>query len=100
MNPGASLRAQLGSAGGWTYALSVAIRQRQIPSLVRKFLCLNPPSILSHTYYRRQKKVRQGKRKQTKRDCFSQQTRTTTPLELIHKLYISPGRTGQVGNHL
>lgn len=38
-----------------TYALSVAIRQRQMPSRVRKFLCLKPPSILSHTYCRRQR---------------------------------------------
>lgn len=55
-----------------TYALSVAIRQRQIPSLVRKFLCLNPPSILSHTYCGRQKrKWDRTKRRQGKKQILS-----------------------------
>lgn len=38
------------SRGRVTYTFSVAMRQRQTPSLVLLFLCLNPPSILSHTY--------------------------------------------------
>lgn len=44
----------------WTYALSVATRQRHVPSRVRKFLCLKPPSIRSHTYCRGQRTVRRG----------------------------------------
>lgn len=38
-----------------TYALRVATRQRHVPSRVRKFLCLKPPSIRSHTYCRQQR---------------------------------------------
>ena len=38
-----------------TYALRVATRQRHVPSRVRKFLCLKPPSIRSHTYCRGQR---------------------------------------------
>lgn len=41
-----------------TYALSVAMRQTHVPSRVRKFLCLKPPSIRSHTYCREQRTVK------------------------------------------
>lgn len=33
-----------------THELSVALRHRQIPSRLRKFLCLKPGSSLSQTY--------------------------------------------------
>lgn len=35
-----------------TYTFKVEMRHRQSPSLVRLFLCLKPPIILSHTYCR------------------------------------------------
>lgn len=38
-----------------THVLSVALRQRQIPSRLRKFLCLKPGSSLSQTYWTRWK---------------------------------------------
>ncbi len=34
-----------------THVLSVALRHRQIPSRLRKFLCLKPGSSLSQTYW-------------------------------------------------
>lgn len=70
-----------------TYALSVAIRQRQIPSLVRKFLCLNPPSILSHTYWGRQERVkRDGVRN---RFCLPADIYHTTSAAQIQALHPS-----------
>lgn len=41
-----------GIMGSLTHVFSVAMRQRHTPSLVLLFLCLKPPSILSHTYCR------------------------------------------------
>lgn len=38
-----------------THVLSVAMRQRQIPSRERKFLCLKPGSNLSHMYWIKEK---------------------------------------------
>lgn len=39
-----------------TYVLSVALRQRQTPSRLRKFLCLKLGSSLSQTYWTKEEK--------------------------------------------
>ena len=39
-----------------THVLSVALRQRQTPSRLRKFLCLKPGRSLSQTYCREDEK--------------------------------------------
>lgn len=41
--------------GEATYVLSVALRQRQIPSRLRKFLCLKPGSSFSQTYWTKER---------------------------------------------
>ena len=48
--------------GEVTHVLSVALRQRQIPSRLRKFLCLKPGSSLSQMYWTQKTERGEGKR--------------------------------------
>ena len=54
--------------GEATHVLSVALRQRQIPSRLRKFLCLKPGSSLSQMYWTKEKE-REREREVREREC-------------------------------
>lgn len=62
-----------------THVPSVALRQRQIPSLLRTFLCLKPGVSLSHTFLirnnvkRGRKDVRRNKKKNVQVINFAKQ---------------------------
>lgn len=43
--------------GEVTHVLSVALRQRQTPSRLRKFLCLKPGSSLSQMYWTQEEEM-------------------------------------------
>lgn len=53
--------------GEVTHVLSVALRHKQIPSRLRKFLCLKPGSSRSQTYWMEKEMRERGEMKERER---------------------------------